>query len=537
MPRRPSLSITGHGPSLGAATAMAIATSTPAMRLEVQFTPGVWTPIDSDAVAEGRVRLRYGINGNGPLDKVAATGELQFALRNDAGNSGGTLGWYSPVHANVRSGWTFGIPIRAVFTSVAAGVFNQVKFRGKARIINPEPGRHLNRRTHVVGYDTMRDLAEADAREVSIQVDKSEDEILEAILAALPTDSQPPAVDFDPGVDQVPYALDDLRGTEKALSVAADVVTSSMGMLFAKGDGTLCYRNRHTMSLQPSQYTFDNTMYGLSVPSSQDRVYKRVITIVHPRILAAAPTDLLYTLPAGTSVPLPVGTTEIWTDYTDPDDLTRNAKIGGTEIVTTLVPGTHFAANSEENGSGTDQTADVSATLDPFSSTAKWTFVNTGVTLVYLTVQKVFGRGVRDPGPQTVQSYQGPTTAERPITIDLRYQNSVLVARSVGEYVRFLYGDLTNQVEAIEFFASGSSALMAQALLREPGDVVTVSETVTGLANVLAMIQSVALDVFVARTGTQIRCRWGLAPANATNFWQWGIVGRSEWGETTIYGF
>lgn len=77
-----------------------------------------WTDITDDVAAD--LELRYGIEGNGPLNRVASTGDLAFRLFNDANNSGGQLGWYSPAHASKRPGWDFDKPVRAIFTLATA---------------------------------------------------------------------------------------------------------------------------------------------------------------------------------------------------------------------------------------------------------------------------------------------------------------------------------------------------------------------------------------------------------------------------------
>ena len=82
--------------------------------METQLATGIWTDIGPDVL--GPVRGRYGISDVGPDASVASTGELAFDLDNSAQNSGGVLGWYSPNHASVRSGWTFGIPIQWVLS-------------------------------------------------------------------------------------------------------------------------------------------------------------------------------------------------------------------------------------------------------------------------------------------------------------------------------------------------------------------------------------------------------------------------------------
>ena len=81
-------------------------------RLAVELAPGTWTDLTPDVIASAGIRTTRGIAGSGPLDRVAMPGVLTFTLRNDAGNSGHILGWYSPDHIAVRPGWTPGIPVK-----------------------------------------------------------------------------------------------------------------------------------------------------------------------------------------------------------------------------------------------------------------------------------------------------------------------------------------------------------------------------------------------------------------------------------------
>lgn len=497
--------------------------------LSVQLTPGVWTALSADVVGAMGVHLRYGINGNGPMDCLADEGEATFSLRNDAHNSGSTQGWYSPVHASKRAGWNYGIPIKVEFTYSAV---TYTKFRGKIRECRPMPGTGRGERCDVVAYDYMADLMDADVRQVDVQVAKTEAELLTTLLDSLPTDAQPVARDFDAGVDTYPYAFDNLGGGAKAAGLAKDVVASAYGLGFFKGDGTFCYRNRHTRSTGTSAATFTNTMHGLVVPSSLDKVYNRVRATIHKKTVSASPTDLLYTLPTGGSIAIAAGATmEVWTDYTDPND--RQTKVGGVAIVA-LVASTHYAGNTLADGTGTDITSALSVTLDDFSTTAKWTFTNTGTASGFITLQKVYGEAVRDLGPQTFESYTAQTYGDRPTDIDMPYQDNEYIGQSAADYTKTKYQSLTNQLESIEFVANQSDYLMTQALTREPGDLITITETVTGLGAVEAVIHSVEFEV---RAGLQIICRWGLAPASILDVWQLGVAGASELGETTLLGF
>lgn len=570
---------------------------------EVQLTAGVWTDITPHTIDRAGLNVKYGIFGNGPLDCVAGTGIVKFTMRNDAGI--GAQGYYSPLNANVRAGWGFGVPFRAVFhhlgdtvftvssltrsgttatavTSIAHGyttgqwvtvagadqgdyngtvqitvtdvdqftyaVANSpatpatgtisaqrayVKGRGKIRSIDPDAGQFGPQQVRVTAYDGMRDLAEADCREVGLAIGKSESELVTDVLDSLVSDSQPVARDIDAGVDVFPFAFDDLQSGVKALAVIKDVCVGAFALVAMKGDGTFILRSRHSRAVGSSSYHFNNSMHGLAVPSDLSGLWNLVRVTIRPKVPSASATDELYTLPDGHTVTIPAGeTVEVWTDYSDPNN--RQQPVGGESVVTALVAHTHYEANTQTDGGGSDVTPDISPTLTAFASTAKWSLTNTGAALAYLTIQKVIGKAVRNPGPQTFQSYAAKSYGVRELPIELRYQSDSSIAQSYADYVRAQYDSLVGKLDVLTFIANADTDLLTQALEREPGDIITITEPVTGVDAVEAVIQWIELDI---TPGPWIVCRFGLSPSAPFQAWLLGIAGRGELGEATRLGF
>jgi len=591
--------------------------STAALAIEAQLVSGTWTDLTADVLASPGPRWAYGIQGSGPLDVVASTGQLSLTLRNDAGNSVSTQGAYSPNHASVRTGWTYGIPIRVVMRHGAATVFSvssltessgtatattsashglatgdwvtiagavetdyngtvqitvtggttftyavsnspstpatgtitatqaYVRFRGKVREISPEPGLYLTQRVQVTAYDVMRDLLEADVRELAIQVNQAEDTLLGAVLDALPSAAQPPARDLDAGIDTYPYAFDNVGGGVKAARLIKDVVQSGLGLCFATGDGTLVYRTRRARAAGTSVYTFSNSMRpgGLTVPSSLDAAYNHVWATVHPKTVDAAATTVLFAA-SGTPPSVAAGETlTIWGDYRDLGDVRR--LIGGTAVVDGVLAtdGTDYAANTAADGSGADVATSVAVTVTAFASTAKFAIVNNHSATVYLvtaagaTHLQVRGKGIYDDGPQTFEAVSVQTYGDRPVAVNMPYQDDPNLGQSAATYLEAQYRSVSEQVEQIEFLANDSDDLMTQALAREPGQMVTITESLTGVAAVDAVIQRVEQEIALGASGPRVLCRFGLAPASPFAIWQLGTAGGSELGETTVLGF
>lgn len=489
------------------------------LSVQVQLSPGtspeVWTDITDDVLDQVGLRIRYGIDGNGPLDSLASSGECTFALRNDAGNTGGTLGWYSPVHVNKRAGWTFGIPIRVVFSG--SGVGPWVKFRGKIRDILPDAGIFKNRRVYVTAYDGMRDLIEADLRDVALQVNQNEDDVITAILNAIPTASQPIARDLDTGLDLLPYALDNLGEGAKAASILKDVIQSSYGLGVTIGDGTFKYLSRNSRALVASSYTITDTdMVGLEAPSSRANVFNVIRTTNHPKTIDTS-NVVLFAL-TGTPPVVPGSSTiEIDGTFRDPNNTLR--LIGAASTIA-MVSGTDYAGNSAEDGSGTDLSANLSITPTVSASRVVFSVQNTAGTPAYLvnasgqTKLQIRGMGVYDLAPRTFETSSGD--ADRPVTIDLPYSDDDGVAQQIGTLIRSQYEDLAAQVDSVTLKPvklanpdATSTTRLLQMMDREPGDAITLSETVTGLSAVTAMILSCEYE---RTTSGVLTTTWGLGP-------------------------
>jgi hypothetical protein len=507
----------------------------PGVAVEAELSTGVWTNIYDDVAKSAPVRIAYGISGDGPTDCVAGTGECQFAMLNAANNWGRPLGFYSPRHARCRAGWGFGTGIRVRFFHNGTW---RTKHRGKAWVIDPTPGLYRERTVGVVSYDAMRDIAEADIREVTVQFSASESDLATEILDALPAAAQPIARSIDTGVDSFPYAFHDIGPGTKALSLLKDVAVNSFSLIAMKGDGTFMLRSRSTRAASDSVFTFDNSMHGLSAPSSADQAYNIVRVTIHPVTVDAAATTVIWSATGSAPSIAPGETLVLWADYRDPSNTAT--LIGARDVVDPMVSGTDYAANSAANGSGLDIAASLNVSLDAFATTAKITITNNHATATAyfvngagVTTLQIRGKGLYDRGPQTFEA-SSAATITRTLELDLAYQSDASVAQSYATFVQAQYRDISNRIGEIEFLANASPEFLAQALDREPGDIITVTEPVTGIDRVDVVIQSVELTL---EGGSVLRCRWGLAPAAPFKAWVLGVTGRTEMGETTVLGF
>lgn len=477
----------------------------------------------------GEIVCSYGIDGSGPADCMAGTGELHFDLNNSALNSGAVLGWYSPAFSGKRTGWTYGIPVRFI---IEYNGTEYVRFLGKIAQITPDAGSYRSRRVHVVAYDCIRDLMEADARQVAVQTSKTEAQLISAILAVLPSTAQPVSTSLATGLDTYAYAFDNIGGGAKAAAILKDVTLSSLGVLYSSGPGALTYKTRRQRATAASALTLSNTPLSLVVPSGLDGVYNRVRATVHPKTVDAAATTVLWSQ-TGSQPSIAAGASgTFWGTYHDPSNTLK--LIGGIAVVTPIIATTDYTANTAADGSGSDRTANMSVATTAFASTVKYVVTNTGSDTLYITKLQVRGKGVYDNGPRSLETYAAMAYGDRPIEIDMPYQDDVALGQSVASFLCSQYDALASRVQSVEFFANYSAAFMVGALTLEPSDVVTITESVSGLAASLATIQKISLRLSVTN---QLRCTYTLAPSAPYVMWQIGVAGKSEIGSTTVLGF
>ena len=506
------------------------------IRIDAELSAAVWTSLQTDISDADRFGWRRGMSGGGPLDNVAETGTCEFSLKNWTDPLGSRLqGWYSPNHANVRSGWTFGIQVRVVATY---GGTDYVLWRGRLRTIDPIPGQYGPQRVRCVAHDFMGDLAESEVN-VAIQIAKTEVQCLQAIVAALPSAAQPAATSYDAALEEFPYALDNLASGAAAVTGVISVIDSCQGQAFVSKNGTFTYVNRHTWAIESSSFTFTELMLeretGVEVPSDLQGVWNDVTAVAHPKSVGAA----IVLCGATSAVLVPAGRTEeLFLDYRDPDN--ENRLIGGKNFTDPLVENTDYDARANADGTGADLSASLAIDVDPFAAKAKFSVTNGGATNAYLVngsgtpLLQLRGDGLFDNQPDRRRSTSTQPYGTRKLTIDLPHQSDGAFAADCASFTRARYENLSDQVIAIAFDPQRSASLMVEALSAEIGDVKTISETMTGLAAIDAYVQGIEMEV---TKGDYLRVRYTTAPASPFGMWQLGVAGASELGESTVLGF
>ncbi len=446
-----------------------------------------WTDISADTQRVPSIQLDYGINAAGPQDLVAPSGHMTFALNNGPGNSANLLGYYSPGHSNCRSGFAIGIGIRLVYRVGGTGTA-YYKFSGTLDSVEPLSGLYQERKTLCTVVDWM-DEAAIYRPNVATQLSKRADEILTTLVAAVPR--QPRGTSFDTGDSTFTYALDtDLNEIEPVLTVLQRLAQSEHGRIYVKGDtaqgGILTFESRSARYVFTPLATFNDTMISVSAPYERSLVVNKVKATTHPRTVGTVTTDVLFTLAqtSPTSIhSIAAGATlVIEGDYSDPAN--RSARIGGTDM-TDPVATTDYTANTLANGAGTDLTATLVVTAQYGSNRVKYSIFNNSVSSGFITKLQARGRTLLDYTPvdsTSTDSTSITTYGERSLDFDMPYESTVGAAQEVGDYIVSVWSSPSPVSVAMPLIPANNTDL-ATIIALEPGDPITIVESVTGLSN------------------------------------------------------
>tara|TARA_R110000824_G_scaffold18243_1_gene72601 strand:+ start:1655 stop:3286 length:1632 start_codon:yes stop_codon:yes gene_type:complete len=509
---------------------------------------GTLTDVTADTRAGVQpISLEYGIKGSGPLDRVAGTGILNFALDNSAGNSHSQQGAYSPGHTNVVAGWDLGSECLLKITYDGTVYY---KFSGTLVDIKPDAGQYDRQSVVCRAVDWMDDASRAKVRNVTIQSDKRADELIDLLVTNAVT-KQPNATSLSEGQSTFAKSFDNLKDAQTSvLAALADATISELGYLYVMGDttqgGTLRFEDRHARPKKgAASATFNNTMGQLAVLRNREMLINRVYVVVHPRTTDGAASVLYELTTTNESPSIPAGGSIL---INCPfRESTINAYRVAAESLVTPVSGTDWIANSASDGSGANLTSSVAVTIQTSAAnSAEILLVNNHATsTAYLTTLQLRGTAVRDI-TETVLSANDETSqfiyGEIDSRIDMKYEsNAGEFGNEVAKWILNIYKDPKYSIQEFSLTGNKSDYLMTHCLAREPGDKITFSEAVTGItatgasgAEIGYFINGVKMKITAPGT---IKTSWVLAPAEGQAAWVLNQVGGSEMGITTNLGF
>ena len=415
-----------------------------------------------------------------------------------------------------------GIGVRVLFTYAAT---TSLRFVGRIAQIQPLGGTRFERKVIITAYDWVDELARFKMAGIPTQIDKRSDEVLTAILDAMPL--QPTGRVMATGVDVYSYALDSSRDESSyALTECQKVAQSEAGYVFVNRLGQFVFQSRHTRpAVGTDAYTFDNTMQDLDAMRSRDVIFNRIQAIAHPRRVDGSVVTL-YTLQSVTRV-FAGEVATIFGGYVDP--LQQAARVGGFDMVAPVAT-TDYAMNTAADGSGADVTSSFTVVTSFGGNGHYTTFTNNTAATAYVTFFRVRGKGIYDYENAAAIASTTSTIGDNVLTIDMPYQNDVSVAKGFAEYALSIYGSAKTYATSMRFRGEEDHTHMLAAVIADIGTRVRVTEDVTGI-DASAFINAVECEL---TDNNRLMVTYTMTPADANPFW---VLGTSALSVDTGLGY
>lgn len=500
-------------------------------RIEMDFGAG-WVDVSEDVVS--RVTASWGIHGSSPKERLAEVGSMKFDLDNGSTNSAGIRGYYSPDHASVRSGFQVGTPVRLVLNAALLG--DKVKWVGVIEDIRALPGA----RRPVTSVSCTDWLAEAERARLAglpVQVDTQSDALFTTLVNAV--DRPPPnGTRVGSGSDIYPFALDNVQDEGAFVYDELDkLALSEYGYIFVEAGELVFEGRRRRGGTSNVRYALDEDqqIIAMGLTRGRDEIINRAQVSIHPRRRDAAATTVLFTLGSAIEIPRNTSVT-INCPYVDPNQQAQ--RVGGIDMVTP-VAGTDYSFNTQEDGTGTDVTFQLSIQATFGGNTASLEIANDGPSDGFIPAGglQLRGRGLYDFEPviadQRIQA-SIDTYGENAVGYDMPHQSRPQNAVDLAAYLLDLYEDPTTRVETVTFIGNWDDEAAENLFNLEISEQVSITAPTVGLSAVPYFVNGWKLEVEMSGL---VRCTWDLAPVNLAQYWILDVTGRTELDQTTVLGY
>lgn len=513
------------------------------------YHDGFWNPC-WDVMRDPAPTWEYGLPGNGPMDLVADTGTLSFAVDNSKDNTAGLAGYYSPGHTNCATWFSDGLPVMVVcathdsdllfYLTTEAGEYlttergerlttedissSGVRFRGYMTTARPTAGVFGEAITEVQCVDWMEYASLQKLGQIAIQTTKRADEALTTALTGFAI--QPVATSFAAGVETFASIFNTDDSTKQTMASLFQKLARNEGggYIYLKGDGTLRFDNRQARLATTAAFALNATgttpMNELEVLWDRQDIKNRIEVKMYPaRVDTGADTVIwklqkTFSLSAGASLVLTC-------PYRDP---ATGARISASAVVSPLVEATHIKFGTADDGTSHDLHT-LTFPMVVGGNSAEITLTNTGGTAGYVNFIEILGDGIYTYEPMVLESEDTTSIAakgERVLAVNLEQITNPNTAKAFATTLLGRYKDPVANIERVRFLANFDSDFAAAALTVEPNTRFSIAEQQTGIIE-----DYFACKLKFEQVGPQLWVEIVPAPAGAAvNYFVWDFPGK-----------
>ena len=461
-----------------------------AIKWYAQFggTASAWMEITDDVIRSSNFpTYNYGISGTGVNDRVADTGVMSFQLDNSARNSRHVVGYYSQNNSNKRTGFNAGLPVKM---TVTYDDIEKVKFTGyiPPTGITPSPFLLGERKTNITVLDFMEQTAIHDIDLPAYATDKTFSQLAALVFANMPI--QPTATSYGVCESTLPYLFDNLAGGKtKAMTELQKGALSEFGYCYQLGDGTFVTEGRNTRTdktattkisktkddsgrllLETGDYLLKEDGDKIILDEAIDidisdyirnpvvTVGENLATIVsangYPRKIDGSSDTVLFTLQKAIKIEAGGTLASYRGRYSDPTGVYKS--VNGIDMQTPIAT-TDYLAFANEDGTGTNYTANLTVTASYGTGEVDYTLVNGAGVDIWVTKLQARGKGVYWDNPFSYLAYDSTARAiygSYRIDIDMKYQDDPTTVQQIVDIMLARLKEPRTSLTSVSFFAN-----------------------------------------------------------------------------------
>jgi hypothetical protein len=344
---------------------------------------------------------------------------------------------------------------------------------------------------------------------------------------------------FDTGKTELEFAGDvaDRGQGVDAQNYIRDLVAAEAGgrAFFDARTAKFIFHNRHR---DPTNDTvvasYDAGDYESPAPVYGDDIINR-LTLNFTARQIGDPNTVIWTM---TNVPIRIGAgavKNVIARYTDSTNTER--RIGAKDFIPPVV-GSHFIANTEEDGSGDDASSSLSVSVNEQGATsARLTLENDSAADFYITHAELRGTPLLW-SEETVEVLDGDSSGLNdllPQTRDVRALGDAELAQAYAEYIVNKFKNPISRFASIAFDSLRSHKMALASLDVLIGDKITVADAHTNHSQNYIVVGETH-HLFIG--GDHPRdVTWILKPVSREMYWKLEVPGQGELGQTTILAF
>ena len=486
--------------------------------LHAQLAAGSWADITADVLRVEPVQAGYGIQGEGPLDMVSGTGAMSYAMNNSERNSAGLLGYYTPGHANARSGWDVGTKTRLSFGYSGSTFYKSV---GYITAITPTAGVHKERRADISAVDWWDFAGTQKVRQLEIQSNITTGCALQALLTQAIVPPRATCI----GTSQETYDRVFDSDNDAKTTIAAGIaklMRNEFGQAFIRGDTaggeTLEMAGRYGRvagGLTNVTASLTSTMTELEIEYDRANVWNVVRGRTYPKQIDTSACTCVFTL----QNPIAVGASEKQVFTAHYRDVYSAKPISASAIVYPFRAGTDYNFGSASGTGGADKNSSACFSASIGSNSARVEVENNSAALGFLNDFKLYGKGIYYFDPVEYEARDSDSVSaygERVLDLELEYQTSQTRGEPLAQYVLSLWSEPRRLIKSVRFLANRSDAAALAAMRVEPGSRVYINEPMTATDGYYD-VNSVQYEIVSAQ---EVWTTWGVISADTTGYFR-----------------